>query len=174
MVMIWVLFIVVGGLAYLMVHLKFLRTLPMTSSQLAGVILTIALLPLLLASGIVAVIVGIQHGAPAGISLFKAYLMGAAPACVLAVAAVWHSEQRWGRIILAAVIFLISIIAPIYQATTGICNSGAKDMPLYFVLGYPLVAIFLAWRIIIRLLETHSMTYKARAQALRGWGKSWP
>jgi hypothetical protein len=169
----WVFFLVIGSLMQMMLHLKFLRTLPLTTKQLAGVILTIALLPLLLSSGIVAVIIGLIQSVPISLSLFKTSLLGLAPACVLVTAAVWHGERRLGRIIIMAILFFITAIAPIYQATTGISNSGAKDLPLYFVIGYPLLFIFLAMLAISHLLETNSMTYKIRPQDMKGFGQNW-
>jgi hypothetical protein len=169
----WIFFLVIGSLTQMLLHLKFLRTLPLTTKQLAGVILTIALLPLLLSSGILAAIVGLIQGAPIGLSLFKAFLLGLAPTCVLVTAAVWHDERRFGRIVVVVTVFLITIIAPIYQAATGISNSGVKDLPLYFVIGYPLLFIFLAMLAISHLLETNPMTYKIRPQDVKGFGQNW-
>ena len=166
---IWFFCFVIGEVMNLLRHLKFLRTLPLTSKQLAGAILAFTLLPLLISSGINTGIICLVQGLPAGLSLFKTYLLGVAPGSVVVTAAIWHEEKRLGRIVLTATVFLISVIAPVYQMTTGIWNAGGKDLPGYFVIGYPLVFVVLAFFAISHLLETNDMTYRIHPREVKAF-----
>jgi hypothetical protein len=168
---IWFFCFVIGEVMNLLRHLKFLRTLPLTSKQLAGAILAFTLLPLLISSGINTGIICLVQGLPAGLSLFKTYLLGVAPGSVVVTAAIWHEEKRWGRIVLMVTVFLISAIAPIYQMTTGVWNAGGKDLPGYFVIGYPLVFVILAWFAISHLLEANDTTYRIRPHEVKGFNQ---
>ncbi len=163
---IWVFFLVFGQTVAIVQHLKFLRTLPIKPRTLATIILSLALLPILLLGGTIAALIAPGAGGAAALSLLKGYILGLAPACVLTTALIWHDEKRFGRIVLVALVFIVSGIPLVYQLTTGVWNSGHEDLSLWMVVGFPLLVFAAAIFAISYLLEQNDMTYRIKPEAL--------
>jgi hypothetical protein len=155
----------------LLLSLRYLRTLPLTSRQIAILFLLATLLPVLFIGPALAALVGAEQGARAGLSLGKACLLSMAPVCVLTTAAVWRGERRPDRILVAVTVLAISMIAPIYQVTT----NGMGCSWLYAI-AYPLIFLVLAVWAISYLIERNDLAYHQRVQAeaeemdRAGWG----
>jgi hypothetical protein len=148
----------IGEMTRLLSHLKYLRTLALTSRQLAALFLSLTLLPFLILSIITASAMSLLLGVVAGLSCLKVCILGLAPVCVMITAAVWNSENRGSRIILAAIALAISLIAPVYQAA-----ASGTGLPILFIVAYPIVFLVLALVIISHLIESNDMTYRMRA-----------
>jgi hypothetical protein len=174
MLQLYFIFACLSVLSSIMLHLKFLRTLPITSKKLAAVILGLVLTSLLFFGGMILLFMWLKLGEIKALSLFKTYLLGVPPVCVLATAALWLGEKRIIRILTVAVIFIITIIPLIYQLTFGVLNSGKQDLPLWIVIGFPLFSFVAALFAISHLLERNSLIYRIRPDDVnRAMGTNW-
>ena len=88
-------------------------------------------------------------------SLFKSYLLGLAPVCVLAIGTVAYGEKREGLTALIVLAAFGSLMPLIYQLTW-------KELPLGIVVGVPIIGFLLALSAIRHLLETNGMAYQVR------------
>jgi hypothetical protein len=143
-------------------HLKFLRSLPLTSKELAATILCLAMLPILILTGFSTTLFLTTLGLPATSLLLKCYLLSLAPACVLITAVVWYSEERLERIIISVFAFAVSVVPFIYQSVMTNWDTGSGGLPIWFIIAYPVAAVFIALLTISRLLERNDMTYRIR------------
>lgn len=153
-----------GEMARLLSHLKYLRTLALSSRQLAGLFLSLILLPLLILGIINASVMSLLLGVAAGLTYVKVCILWLAPVCVMITAAVWNSENRGTRIILTATAIGISLIAPVYQAA-----ASGTGLPILFIVTYPVIFLVLAHLIISHLIESNDMTYRMRAMDTKGF-----
>jgi hypothetical protein len=163
MLLLFTIIVVIPEVINVLLHLKYLRTLPLTSKHLAGAFLVITLLPFLALSAIVSIMATMHQGSEAGLSWFKACIAVLSPVCVVTTAAVWHDEQQLGRIAVVVIVFVISAIAPVYQLA-----AGGSGLPVWFVISYALGSLALALFAISHLIERNDMTYRLRAQDLQG------
>lgn len=146
------------------VHQKFLRSLPLTSKELATVILSLPIVSFLIFSGILALIGIPTFGVPAAMSLLKVEILYLPPICVLATAIVWNNEKKFLRFIITLVVFILSAIPAIYR----LILPSHKDLPLWMMIAFPPVSCFLALYIINRLLQKNDMTYRVQMQNFIG------
>ena len=82
-------------------HLKFLRSLPLTSKQLAATILCTSILPVLIIGGSWVLFFLIKPGvvpAVSAVSILKFGLLNLAPACVLTTGIIWYNEKHFRRV----------------------------------------------------------------------------
>lgn len=142
------------------VHQKFLRSLPLTSRELAAVILCMAAVPFLMLSGIAVLFEIPAFGVPAAGFLLGGHLLFLPPLCVIATAIVWNNERKFLRFVIAVVVFSVSAVPAIYH----LFWTSEKGLPLWMVILIPLVSLLLALYIINRLLQRNDMTYRAQMQ----------
>lgn len=144
----------------MMVHQKFLRSLPLTSKELAAVILSLPVVPFLILCGILALLDIQMFGVPAALSLLKGEFLYLPPICVLATAIVWNNEKNFLRFVIALVIFIVSTIPAMYL----LIRPSGKDLPLWMIIVIPVLSCLLALYIINRLLQKNDMTYRVQMQ----------
>lgn len=149
-------------------HLKFLRSLPLTSEQLASTILCIAILPVLIFGGPWIVFFLIKPGllpSVSALSLVKFCLLNLAPVCVLTIGAIWYNEKSFRRITGIIVVWIVSMVPLIYQLAT----DSRGGLPNWIMIAVPVFSIFLALFTIRRLLERNEMTYRIKFELPPGW-----
>ena len=83
-------FLVFYQLMPVLPHLRFLRTLPVSATGLAGVMIGIAVLPLLAAGALVAGVAALSVGTPFAVTVLKSYSFMLAPAALGVFFAVWR------------------------------------------------------------------------------------
>jgi hypothetical protein len=137
-------------------HLRFLRSLPLTSKRLAATILCATLLPTLMVGGLWTSLFLIKPGIFSAFSVLKYYLLDVAPICVLTTGVAWYNEKHFRRISGIALAFVVSMVPLIYQLAT----ASRGGLPNSIVIAVPVVSIFIALLIISRLLERNEMTYR--------------
>jgi hypothetical protein len=146
------------------VHQKFLRSLPLTSKDLATIILCLPVVPVLILFGIIALIDIQILGVSAAMYELEGQLLFLAPICVFATALVWNNDKKFLRFVIVLIVFSLSIIP-------AICHlfwTSGKGLPLWMIIAYPLVSFLLALYIINRLLTRNDMTYRAQMQTFIG------
>jgi hypothetical protein len=103
----------------LVVHLRCLRTLPLTAGQIAGLFLLASLLPIVLLFPTVVMFAGAQHDIHEGLSVGKTCVLAMAPVSLLTAAAVWRESWNPGIIAGLVVAFCLTMIPIIYQLVVG-------------------------------------------------------
>jgi uncharacterized membrane protein (UPF0136 family) len=83
-------FIVFYSLMPVLPHLRFLRTLPVSATGLAGVMIGIAVLPLLALGALVAGVAALSAGTPFAVTVLKSYTFMLAPGALCVFFAVWR------------------------------------------------------------------------------------
>jgi hypothetical protein len=148
-------------------HLKFLRSLPLTSRQLAATILCLAIVPVLIIGGPWILLFLIEPGvvpAVSALSLVKFCLLNLAPVCVLTTGVIWHNEQL-RRIAGVALAWIVSIVPLIYQIVT----ASRGGLPTWMIIAIPVLSIFVALFAITCLLERNEMAYRIKFETLPNW-----
>jgi hypothetical protein len=140
------------------VHQKFLRSLPLTSKELAAIILCLPIVPFLVLCGFLGLFDTQIFGMTAAVSLVRGELLYLPPICVFATALVWNSEKKFLRFIISLIVFGLSIIPVIYH----LAWTAGKGLPLWIIIAYPLVSCLLALYLINRLLTRNDMAYRAQ------------
>jgi hypothetical protein len=143
-------------------HLKFLRSLPLTSKQLAATILCMALLPVLIIGGLWTLFFLIKPGVlptVSALSILKFCLLDLAPICVLATGVIWYNEKHFKRISGIVLAFNVSMVPLIYQLVT---NHGGKGLPMGIIIALPVLSLPAALFTISRLLERNDMSYRIK------------
>jgi hypothetical protein len=150
-------------------HLKFLRSLPLTSKQLAATILCMAILPVLIIGGPWILFFLIAPGvlpSMSALSLLKFCLLNLAPVCVLTTGVIWYNEKPFTRITGVIVVLIVSAVPLIYQLAT---NSRREGLPIWIIIAVPVFSIFIALFTIRHLLERNEMTYRIKFELPPGW-----
>jgi hypothetical protein len=83
-------FIIFYQLMPVLPHLRFLRTLPVSATGLAGVMIGIAVLPLLALGAVVAGVAALSVGTPLAVTVLKSYTFMLAPGALCVFFAVWR------------------------------------------------------------------------------------
>jgi len=83
-------FLIFNQLIPALSHLRFLRTLPVSATSLAGVMIGIVILPLLALGALVAAVVALSVGTPFAVTVLKSYSFMLAPAALCVFFAVWR------------------------------------------------------------------------------------
>lgn len=138
-------------------HLKFLRSLPLTSKQLAAIILCVALLPVLIMGGLWTLLLLIKPGILSVLSVWKDFLLDVTPICALATGVVWYSEKRIKRILGIVLTFIVSLVPLFCQPPPGI------------IIALPVLSLPGALFAISRLLERNEMTYRMKFDLSARW-----
>ncbi len=86
-------------------HLRFLRTMPISATRLAAVMMAFALLPLIASGSLVAGVAGLSLGIPAAIMILKSYAFILAPASLCVFFAVWRGTGKQGYVLLLLTLF---------------------------------------------------------------------
>jgi hypothetical protein len=146
-------------------HLRFLRSLPLTSRKLAAIILCMALLPVLIIGGLWFSFFLIKPEALSAVSVLKCFLLELTPICVLVTGVVWYNERHFTRITGVVLAWIISMIPFIYQLAT---NRGGNGLPLGIIIALPILSLLIALFTINRLLERNEMTYRINFDLVRG------
>ncbi len=166
MMFIWML----QGLFMTVSHIRFLRTLPYKPTQLAGILLTVVLLPWFVFAGLFSGMYCFAESVPKALLVFESYLLGVGPLCVMALALVWYREKRFWPITGLIAGLLISGIPVIYHMLLFDTGAGKAGLPLWAVIGYPLLMIWLAVCGISMLIEKNPMTYRIK---MDDWNRAW-
>ena len=145
-------------------HLKFLRSLPLTSNQLAATILCLAFLPVLIIGGPWILFVLMEPGVLSALSILKFCLLNIAPACALTTGVIWCNEQ-FRRIAGVGLAWIVSIVPIIYQLAT----ASRGGLPIWIVIAVPVLSICIALFSIRRLLERHETTYRIKFDMPPNW-----
>ncbi len=86
-------------------HLRLLRTLPISATRLAAVMMAFALLPLIASGALVAGLAGLSWGTPAALTILKSYAFILAPAALCVFFAVWRGTGKQGYVLLLLTLF---------------------------------------------------------------------
>jgi hypothetical protein len=143
-------------------HLKFLRSLPLTSKQLAATILCVAILPVLIIGGLWSSFFLIEPGFLSAVSILKFCLLNLAPVCALTTGVIWYNEKHFRRITGVILAWNVSLVPIIYQMAT----ASRGGLPIWIIIAIPVVSVFMAWLTINRLLERNDMTYRLKWEML--------
>lgn len=146
-------------------HLKFLRSLPLTSRQLAATIFCMALLPVLIIGGLWFSFFLIKPEALSAVSVLKYFLLELTPIFVLVTGVVWYNERHFTRIMGVVLAWIVSMMPLIYQLAT---NHGGNGLPMGIIIALPVLSLLLALFTISRLLERNEMTYRINFDLARG------
>ena len=149
-----------------LLHLKYLRTMPLSSGGLATLILSTSLATIFAYAMIASGVIAYAKNVTAATALLKIYALSLAPLCVLTAATIWNGESRARRILVVVIFFFLSAIAPFYELLNGDWSSSKQGLSIYFVVGYPLTFFTVAWFTIRHLLESNDMTYRLRPEQL--------
>jgi hypothetical protein len=98
-------FLVVFQLLPLLRHLRYLRTLPISATRLALIIVAIVTLPLVALGALAAAVAWLTLGAPAALPFLNSYTFILAPASLCAFIAVWRGDRMEGCALLIVTIF---------------------------------------------------------------------
>ncbi len=164
----WLFFLCFVQTMTMATHLKFLRSLPLTSRQLAATILCLAVLPVLIIGGPWILLFLIEPGvvpAVSALSLAKFCLLNLAPVCVLTTGVIWYNEKHFKRIAGIILAWNISIVPIIFQLAT----SSRGGLPAWMIIAIPVLSIFIALLAVRRLLERNEMAYRIKFEMLPGW-----
>lgn len=143
-------------------HLKFLRSLPLTSKQLAATILCISILPVLIIGGSWILFFLAKPVVFSALSALKFCLLNLAPVCVLTTGVIWYNEKPFRRITGIILAWIVSIVPLIYQMAT----AGRGGLPIWIIIALPVLSLIIALITIIRLLERNEMTYRIKWEML--------
>lgn len=148
-------------------HLKFLRSLPLTSKQLAATILCLAIVPVLIIGGPWILLFLIEPGVVPAVSalfLVKFCILNLAPVCVLTTGVVWYNEQ-FRRIVGIVLVWIVSIVPLIYQLAT----ASGGGLPTCVIIAIPVLSVFIALFAIRHLLERNETAYRMKFEMLPNW-----
>lgn len=145
-------------------HLKFLRSLPMTSRRLAAIILSLAIVPVMILGGASMLFFLILPGDLSVLSTLKLCLLNLAPVWVVTTGVIWWSEQL-RRITGVIMAWLVAMVPVFYQLET----ASRGGVPIWIVIAIPVVCLFIASFAIRRLLERNEMVYRMKSDMAPNW-----
>jgi hypothetical protein len=160
------LMISINQMSSLVGQLRCLRMLPLTGTQVAGLLLGVTLAPFLSVGLLMAVLVGTSGAMAAGVAVGKAVVLALAPVCLLVVGGVSNNEGRWGRSVLLAIGICLTGALPFYQMVR--LAVGGTGLPTAFAVGYAVAFLAAAYYSLGWLLERSDMTYRRRVVAGSG------
>ncbi len=142
-------------------QLRVLRALPIHATQLAAVIISLALLPLMAIGGVSVVVAGLVFGKAAVISTLKSYAFILAPAALSMFLATWLGTGRTVYILLFVIIIAWGTLTPIVEA-----SQFFAQFPAVLVSALLVLCVLLSF-LLTRLALVHSSrTYRTqRVQA---------
>jgi len=159
----WTVFPLICGLSVLLAidgicaHQKFLRTLPISSKQLAGVFLLLATGPYALISVLTGLWLTWSQGFTAGTWIFYTSAFVMASIGCLTIAFVRYSEDSMETVAFAVLVLVLPAVIPIF-----LLASWGINLPLAFVILYPLAFLIGSFFAIAHFIETNDLAYRRR------------
>jgi len=145
-------------LAPTLMHLRFLRTLPVATSTLAITLVLVPVTAIICCGGIIALLAGTES---ARISILSNYLLVAAFGALAVSVLVWRGMDRDGWF-LAVLIMMLGMMSPIFIH---------QHCPLWFALVGAILLTALACELTRRALIRSNRTYRVSSNPFGGsWG----
>jgi hypothetical protein len=154
-------FIIFYQLMPVLPHLRLLRTLPVSATGLAGVMIGIAVLPLLALGAVVAAVAALSVGTPFAVTVLESYTFMLAPGALCVFLAVWRGVGvPTGALVLVTMFGFF--MAPIWV------NGHFHQPEIPFIQGGAFVAlcVLLAFLLTRRALLRGSRAYRIQASPM--------
>ena len=158
--------IVVYQLMLVLLQLRFLRTLPISATRLAAVVIGIGILPLMALGALVGAFAGLVWGIPVALRLLAFCAVNLVPAVLCVVLTVW-----WGAGVLRSALLLLTLVG--FQMVWGQVSLQHPEIP--FHLAGPIVAlsVLLALMVTRHALLRRSEPYRVQPNpwGILPWGR---
>jgi hypothetical protein len=142
-------------------HLRFLRTLPVSATGLAGVMIGIVVLPLLAVGALVAAVAALSVGTPLAVTVLKNYTFMLVPGALCVFFAVWRGiGVPTGALVLASLFGFF--LAPIWL--NGYFHQ--PEIPLVQTGAFVAACVLLAFLLTRRALLRGSRAYRIQASPI--------
>lgn len=148
-------------------HLRFLRSLPVSSMCLAATLLTILCLPYWTIAGTFAAISAICSDTAESLGLLQLAALGMVPLCLLEIGWIWNRKKRIGVGIGLGLALVIAVAVVMRQFIATFEPDGSCSFPLWFIILYPAAVTCASWFFFKCLLERNTMAYHIRTEDLR-------
>jgi hypothetical protein len=141
-------------------HLRFLRTLPISATSLATVMMAFALLPLIALGAVVAGVAGLSLGIPVAFTFLKSYAFILAPASLCVFFAVWRGAKTQGYALLLLTLFGFQIVPPWLQRFFHY-----PEIPYSQTGAFVALCVLLAFLLTRRALIRSSLAYRVQTSS---------
>jgi hypothetical protein len=148
-------------------QLRFLRTLPVSATRLACVMLATALLPLIAMGALVTVVAGLFLGTAEAVTILKSFTLVLAPVALCMSFAIWRGDEK-GLYVLQ-ILALIGFVFVFMHLQTLFHHPEHPFHLIGPVLGICLLLAFLHTRLVIRC-GSRAYRVQANAGANHPWG----
>jgi hypothetical protein len=141
-------------------HLRFLRTLPISATSLATVMMAFALLPLMALGAVVAGVAGFSLGIPVAFTFLKSYAFILAPASLCVFIAVWRGAKTQGYALLLLTLFGFQL-APMWLQRF----YHYREIPYSQIGAFVALCVLLAFLLTRRALIQSSLAYRVQTSS---------